>query len=400
MAKIGLIVSLVAAIFIGYKINNEYFPDELSHPLLMKTLLSTGRMVDNVVLLLDRIGVVDFITAKRKVTEFMWSGLSRSDPDIQIEDVTVDDIPVRIYRPKGHSKDDRRRCMVYYHGGGWVFFNPEDYDAVTSYFSKEVDMVVISVRYRLNPEYSQKDGLDDCVSVTKRVIQRAEDYGIDPERVVIAGDSAGGNYAAAVSLVLRDEHFTPMPKIQLLIYPVLQAVDLMLPSYQQNAAGPLLNCGLMCWFFSHLYAKNDSYILYFETNTHLPGYVRQHYANDLLNHNNLPPKNRYDPYVPPNYDSGDSEIWDAIKDNILDPYHFPLMANNFEGLPDTYLFTCQYDVLRDEGYLYAGVLREAGVKMTHYHSPVGWHGIINFLNVNNDSLGVMKRMCAFLHENL
>jgi len=219
--------------------------------------------------------------------------------------------------------------------------------------------------------------------------------------VWIIGDSAGGTYAAAVSLVLRDEQFRPMPKVQMLIYPLIQAIDFNLPSYQQNTKGPLLVPSEVFWFLSQVHAKNNDYIPYLRTNTHIPGHVRQHYAKDLLNHDKaIPQENHYSPYVLPNYGSGDSDIWDEIKDQLLDPYHYPLMAKHHKGLPDAYIFTGQYDALRDEGFLYARVLHNAGVSVTHYNSPVGWHGMINFVYINRDSVIVMKTMCDFLREKL
>ena len=89
----------------------------------------------------------------------------------------------------------------------------------------------------------------------------------------------------------------------------------------------------MHWFFSQTFIENNSFIPYLQTNTHVPDHIRQHYAKTILDHDQdaIPQENRCPPYIRPNYDSGDSEIWDKIKDQILDPYHYPLMAKNHEG---------------------------------------------------------------------
>jgi len=188
----------------------------------------------------------------------------------------------------------------------------------------------------------------------------------------------------------------------MLIYPVVQAIDLELPSYQENIHGPLLTPEFMHWFFSQMFIKNNSFIPYLQTNTHVPDHIRQHYAKTILDHDQdaIPQENRCPPYIRPNYDSGDSEIWDKIKDQILDPYHYPLMAKNHEGLPEAYIFTGHYDILRDEGYIYAAILRNAGIKVTHDNLSKGWHGMIQFIHINNDSKDAIDKMCAFLRENL
>jgi acetyl esterase/lipase len=256
------------------------------------------------------------------------------------------------------------------------------------------------VEYRLSPENTKQEGLDDCIKVTEHLIRNAAKYGVDPERVVVAGDSAGGNYAAGVALYLRDQKFSPLPKLQLLIYPSFQAIDMELPSYQQHGNGPVLTKHLLCLIRSCIYSQGKTYLDYFANHTHVPGYVRVAMAQGVLNHDIIPDVNKYPPYVKPNFEHGGSDIWENIKEALFDPYNCPLMAKDHSGLPEAYIFTSQYDPLRDEGYLYAHKLRQDGVAVTHYNCPVCWHGLISSVTKQQDATEVMNRMVDFIKHKL
>ncbi|NXK93084.1 ADCL3 protein, partial [Formicarius rufipectus] len=106
--------------------------------------------------------------------------------------------------------------------------------------AKESDSVVVSVGYRLAPEHKYPAAYEDCLSATLHFLQNLELYGVDPARVTVCGDSAGGNLAAAVSQTLAGRSDLPKLRAQILIYPGLQALDFNLPSYHQNRGVPLL----------------------------------------------------------------------------------------------------------------------------------------------------------------
>ena len=390
-SRVLLGIFAVYVSYLGYVIP---VPDGTNEPHKLRADLLQGELVLRLVNTLDYVGLLQDYEAIR------WLSKETIQPkeEIQTLDTLMGGVPVRVYTP--HGIPSNSKVMVFYHGGGWIFGNTDTHDEVTSYFAKEANMVVVSVEYRLNPEYSKRDGLDDCIAATKYLIENAAKFGVDPERVVVAGDSAGGNYAAVVALYLRDQQFSPMPKLQLLIYPVVQGIDLELPSYQQNPRGPLLSKQLIDWFMSYVSCGNRNCTSYFQTSTHVPADVRIALATGVLNHDLLPNEYKYPPYKKPDMPEGDAEIWPSIRNLFLDPYSFPMMAKDHSGLPETYMFTAQFDPLRDEGYLYVHKLRQDGVKVTHYNCPHGWHGMIGYVRRLRDATDEMTKMVNFINERL
>ncbi len=133
-----------------------------------------------------------------------------------VEDVDADGVPVRIYRPTDSTEP--QRALVYFHGGGFVVGSVETHDGITRALARRADCIVVSVDYRLAPEHPYPAALDDCWTATKWVIEKAEKLGIDPDRIGVGGDSAGGTLATIVARKGRDAG-TPFA-VQLLIYPV------------------------------------------------------------------------------------------------------------------------------------------------------------------------------------
>src|SRR5215475_382421 len=128
-------------------------------------------------------------------------------------------IPARLYTPKTlRTKDGLARCLVFFHGGGWVIGNLETHDVVCRKLAHEGELIVISVDYRLAPEHRFPAAVDDAFTATAWVAANAAKLGIDASRLIVGGDSAGGNMAAVVSLAARDGN-GPDIAGQLLIYP-------------------------------------------------------------------------------------------------------------------------------------------------------------------------------------
>lgn len=157
------------------------------------------------------------------------------------------DIPVRIYEPRVAAP---RPAVIYFHGGGFVIGNLDTHDGLCRRIARGADATVIAVDYRLAPEHPFPAGPDDCVTATRWVIDNAESLGIDPKRIALAGDSAGGNLAAVVSQEVPAIHF------QLLIYP---GTDMSLDTESERlfAKGFGLDQSTVDWFFE-LYAAGTS----------------------------------------------------------------------------------------------------------------------------------------------
>ncbi len=228
---------------------------------------------------------------------------------------TPDGIPLRLYAATEH---DRQPAVVYFHGGGWVLGNLDSHDALCRRLAFESKCTVISVDYRLSPEHRFPVPLEDCYSATRFVLEHAEELGVDPDRLAVAGDSAGGNLAAAVCLRARDEN-GPAIQLQVLMYPVIEA-NFDSNSYQEFAAGFGLSKANMIWFWDQYLANGSD-----------------------TNH----------------------------------PLAAPAKAADLAGLPAAHVITAEYDVLRDEGEAFARQLSAAGVTVSSQRYQGQLHGFIH-----------------------
>jgi acetyl esterase len=250
-----------------------------------------------------------------------------SDAVASVEDRAIPgpagEIPLRVYSPL--SAQPTYGVVTYFHGGGWVIGDLESHDAVCRALSNATESVVVSVDYRLAPEHRYPAAADDAYAATVWVAQHAADLGADSTRLAVAGDSAGGNLAAAVSMMARDRG-GPSIAHQALIYPVVDAT-FDTPSYVENGTGYSLGMADMQWF--------------------------------------------WDQYAHPDVRS--------------EPYAAPLRAAHFGDLPPALVLTAEYDPLRDEGEVFAARLREAQVEVTLTRYAGMMHGFIGMLGIFEQS---------------
>lgn len=230
----------------------------------------------------------------------------------RVEDHLAGDVPVRIYWPT-----DARPlpALVYFHGGGWVLGSVDVYDGTVRDLANASGCVVISVDYRLAPEHRFPAAVDDAFAATVWTERHADELGVDAARIAVGGDSAGGNLAAAVTLLAR-ERGGPKIAHQLLIYPVTDH-SFETPSYHRNAEGFGLTRSQMIWF----------------SQSYLCGAV-------------------------------DAE----------DPRASPLRATTLRALPPATIVTAGYDPLRDEAEQYAKRLEDEGVAVSVQRYPGMIHG--------------------------
>ena len=250
------------------------------------------------------------------------------------------EIPVRIYAPVAGGGTGP--ALVYFHGGGWVIGDLETHDALCRTLANEAGCKVVAVDYRLAPEHPFPAAIDDAYAAVKWVEANSSEIGIDPNRIAVAGDSAGGNLAAAVCLKARDEK-GPEIAFQLLIYPVTDAPR-GTQSYKDFAEGHFLEAEGMDWFWNH--------------------YVLAAGAD---------PKN---------------------------PYAAPLRAASHAGLPRAYVVTAGFDVLRDEGKAYAEALKKAGVEVEYVNYEGMIHGFFNLQGALDVSRDAVKAAAKALKEAL
>ena len=243
-------------------------------------------------------------------------------------------VPLRLYRPAGSVSDALLPVLVYFHGGGWTIGDLDTHDVLCRQLANGSGVAVVAVDYRMGPESVFPAAVDDCIASVRFVRAQAAALGIDPARVAVGGDSAGGNLAAAVSIALRDGGDPPLA-FQLLIYP---ATDMRAeaPSHTHNGQGYLLT--------------SDS-IAYYRGN-----YIDQevHWSD-----------------------------WRAS----------PLLAADLSRLPPALVLTAGYDPLRDEGRLYADALSAAGTTAQYLCFERQIHGFITMGRVI-DEANTAVALCA------
>lgn len=243
-------------------------------------------------------------------------------------------IPLRGYRPAGAPADAVLPVLVYYHGGGWVIGDLDTHDVLCRQLCNLSGCAVVAVDYRMGPENRFPAAVDDALAATRWVRSQARELKVDPARLAVGGDSAGGNLAAVVALTARDTGDLPIA-FQLLIYP---ATDQRRgwPSHAANGQGYLLTKESMDYYHDH--------------------------------------------YIP-----------DPAQD--LDWRASPLLHENHAKLPPAFVLTAGYDPLRDEGLQYAHKLSEAGNRAALVNFERQIHGFITMGRVI-DEANVAVQLCA------
>jgi acetyl esterase len=245
---------------------------------------------------------------------------------------------LRLVRP--HPGDAVLPLLVYFHGGGWTIGDLDTHDVLCRQLALASGCAVLSVDYRMGPEHRFPAAVDDCVAATRWARAQAATLGIDPARIAVGGDSAGGNLAAVVAIVERDAG-TP-PAYQLLIYPAtdMRAVA---PSHRANGQGYLLTADSIA-------------------------YYRGHYIAD-----------------PAQW--GD---WRAS----------PLLAQDLTRLPPALVITAGFDPLRDEGRQYADALSAAGGRVQYVCFERQIHGFMTMSKVIDEAESAIALAGAALRRAL
>uniref|UniRef100_A0A3Q1FT57 Neutral cholesterol ester hydrolase 1 n=1 Tax=Acanthochromis polyacanthus TaxID=80966 RepID=A0A3Q1FT57_9TELE len=322
------------------------------------------------------LGVCHRVHLLNRVVSWVEVVEARSSAAVNVTDRSLGGVPTRVFQPNGGSTP--KRGVIYFHGGGWAL-GSGSYDLLCRKMAEDLDAVIMSVDYRLAPEAVFPDQYHDALAASRsflspQVLQR---YSIDPDRLCVSGDSAGGNLAAAVAQKLNsvtDEAFKDYDtlkvkfKAQALIYPVLQALDFHTPSYQQNQAVPILYRPIMARFWLQYLGADSSLEPLLLANNHSsldqPGISAA--ARSRLDWTNLLPAERRKHFRP--------------VPGLTDVRAAPLLAEPgvLGRTPKAYVMTCEFDVLRDDGLMYGRRLQDAGVTVTSDHYEDGFHGCMVF----------------------
>jgi acetyl esterase len=261
----------------------------------------------------------------------------RTDPGAEVEEVAIGaGRRAIVHRPKGAVGP--LPCVLNFHGGGWVQGNPEQSGWLASHLAVRAGVIVVSPTYRLAPEDPFPAAVDDAWETLEWLVSDAERLGVDPQRIAVMGDSAGGNLAAVVALLARDAG-TPELRAQVLIYPGTEMYDRW-PSEDRNAEAPVL------------------------TSKNMRAFTRL-YLGDRF---------------------GDEGFRAS-----------PIRAESHAGLPKTFILTAEHDPLLDNGSRYRDALVDAGVPVRYVEYDGAIHGFLSLPGVVPVAKRALGDIVEFLH---
>lgn len=254
----------------------------------------------------------------------------------EIKDFLIDDINVRLYR---NSDKPNQPVLIYFHGGGFVFYNIESHDYVTRRLCAMNDCIVISVNYRKAPEHTFPSAQEDGFKVVEYVYANAAKLNIDASKIIVGGDSAGGTISACVTHHFKN-HATIDIAAQVLIYPWVDgAVNT--ASIEKYSSGYLLTKDAIEWF-QKIYTPNPA--------------------------------------------------------DYLNPKSSPIYNSDFTNLPPAFVITAEYDPLKDEGIAYAEKLKANGNNVIHKDYKNLVHGFFNIPKVEDEAMQAYYDIQAFLKK--
>lgn len=244
------------------------------------------------------------------------------------------EISIQIYYP---STEKNLALILFFHGGGWIYGNLQTHDRMCRRITYDTGAIVLAVRYRLAPFVKYPVPLEDCYDVTVWAVENAANLRADCQRIIVMGDSAGGNLATAVCLMSRDRNEAFIAR-QILLYPVICGI-LDQPSVDRNANAPVLTKDAM-----------QAYIDY--------------------------------------YAQGESDR--------LEPYFSPLFAQDLSNLPPALIITSEVDLLYDQAVAYARRLQEAGSEVLLLDYPNMVHGFMSFPPFCQSAQPAFKKVATFV----
>ena len=267
--------------------------------------------------------------------------LGEFDKSVQTKNINIEYnegvLPIRVYTPEGNGPFP---ILIYFHGGGFVVGSLDEFDSFCSYLASGASCIVVSVDYRLSPENKFPAAIEDAETALDWIGKNALKINGDPNRVAVAGDSAGGNLAAVSSIIASDNSF-PSIKYQVLICPWLDLSSTDNESYNLFGEGLWLSTEGIYW-----------------------------YRNQYLN----------------------------IEEERFLPHVSPLLNNNLKGLPPALIITSEFEVLRHEGETYAERLKTEGidVKCTRYEGTL--HDFVTLPGLFSRANDAIKEICHNLRE--
>ncbi|XP_021109876.1 neutral cholesterol ester hydrolase 1 isoform X3 [Heterocephalus glaber] len=361
-------------------------PSSVSDPWKLMLLDATFRGAQQVSNLIHYLGLTHHLTALNFIIISFGKKSAWSSAQVKVTDTDFDGVEVRVFQGSPKPGEPLKRSVVYIHGGGWALASAKIkyYDELCTGMAEELNAVIVSIEYRLVPQVYFPEQIHDVVRATK--------YFLQPEVLQ--------KYKFSQDANLRNKL-----KLQALIYPVLQALDFNTPSYQQNVNTPILPRYVMVKYWLDYFKGNYDFVQAMMVNNHTSLEVEEAAAlRARLNWMSLLPASITKDYKPVVQTTGNARIVREIP-QLLDARSSPLIADQdvLQHLPKTYILTCEHDVLRDDGIMYARRLESVGVEVTLDHFEDGFHGCVIFTSwPTNFSVGIRTRnsYIQWLDQNL
>ncbi|XP_067328899.1 arylacetamide deacetylase-like 4 [Anolis sagrei] len=354
-----------------YIMTRTHIPAEINPNVKLRILTVCMHFGRRLSVLVEKLGLCH----RYEVWRFFFKGIHpRKSSAVVTKDLDFDGVNVRVYWPRTLPAGNARG-MVVIPGGFGLCGSIQAYERMSRYIARESNTVVVNIGFRLAPEHPYPAQIQDCCIATEHFLRNAEDYGVDPNRISIGGESSGASFSAAVCQILARKGFLPKLRAQVLLYPFLQGVDFNLPSYQQNHSIPLL--------FRKFTVNHGSTYLIGKTidveemmkGSYIPEDLRVKYRK-WVSGDHIPDEFKVRGYRSVEPAPFSNEQYEMLKKGF-DPVYSPLLAEDdvIRQLPETLLVTSEYDILRDDGLLYRKRLEDNGVPVTWHHIEDGIHGM-------------------------
>lgn len=372
-----VIISIVIALFVSCY---QPLPDDFPQPWKYRFLSYWAYKAHQFGTICEHLNLFTRIDLVRKLHYLTFALFQKRFPEcrLKVYDRQIGNVLVRFFEPEESIDYEKKTTMIYFHGGGFLLGSIETYDQATYLLANLTRITVVSVEYRLAPEHRFPSSLEDCLTVSRELFQHENKYNINSKRIIMSGDSAGGNLALVASQKLIDDGYRPY--LITLLYPSLQFFDLTLPSYEiylkKNILG-VLNEENFLLMLSLLNEKS----------------LQAHediFSNGHVSHEDY---QRLYPYIDPrkylsNTHQSKIENKNYKNQSLIENFQYlisssmsPLLVadEQLKRLPTILLFTTEFDILRDEGFIFASRLKSLNQTIYHHHFSNGFHGAHVFL---------------------
>ncbi|CAF0813132.1 unnamed protein product [Brachionus calyciflorus] len=419
--KLAIFIALVSVLFLD--INKIYVKHDFEESYKYRLCYFTTSTLSKLANLVGTLNLVPEYKFLRDSIDYLSiSGLNKSDQSVNIEFKNFNNVNVQIYRPNNNKNVSPLGVLIFIHGGCYFVRNLDSYDSLLSTIVKETNLLVISINYRLAPEHPYPIPTDDCWNVVEYVLKNAQGLNINPEKLILAGDSAGGNAAMVLSKRLAKEKKIK-PLFQVLIYPWVQLAFTM-PS----------SLGYKGGFISALDITKAKlwYLGLNEVSAEMKAAITSNNHTLLLSEGE---KNLIESYmdvnlIPDKYKIGKS-YYDLYKNlplfntGTLDPNNILVRDKNFADKvkmlfsekvspsldsldqlkyqPKTYQITCEWDSLKDEGLILAERMKQAGVDVEMAFYEDCFHGMITFSDASLGFVGskkIVENLILYIKKNI